>query len=197
MRNFFILFFVFLTLSFPVLALAQEEETSNDVEMQVSSLSAQKSNVDEQYTLPYPGLLPDNPLYTLKTTRDKIVSLLISNPVKKASFDVLQADKRLQAGIMLIQKDKSKASLAATTISKGENYFEEAVLKTIDAEKQGMETGDIKARLTKSVMKHKAVLLDLQRKVPASERKTFEALTKRVLGYEKQVNKLNSVNSNK
>src|ERR1700704_2037322 len=36
------------------------------------------------YTLPYPGLLPDSPLYFLKTFRDRLISFFISSPIKKA-----------------------------------------------------------------------------------------------------------------
>src|SRR3989344_6985739 len=53
----------------------------------------------EEYTLPYPGILPDNLLYPIKVFRDRIVSFLISDPLKKAEFNLLQADKRLQAGV--------------------------------------------------------------------------------------------------
>src|SRR3989338_6920091 len=75
------------------------------------------------YQLPYPGILPDNPLYNLKTLRDKVWSFLISNPSKKAEFDLLQADKRLSVAIALF--DLKKYDLAEATISKGENYFED------------------------------------------------------------------------
>ncbi|MBF8250036.1 MAG: LPXTG-motif cell wall anchor protein, partial [Candidatus Levybacteria bacterium] len=60
------------------------------------------SNQEVNYELPYPGLLPDSPLYFLRVTRDKLVSFLISDPLKKAEFDLLQADKRLNAGIYLL-----------------------------------------------------------------------------------------------
>ena len=75
-------------------------------------------NKDIEYTLPYPGILPDSPLYFLKTARDKIVSFLISDPLKKAEFNLLAADKRLNSGIFLFNKGKEKYKLALSTISK-------------------------------------------------------------------------------
>ncbi|PIZ98613.1 MAG: hypothetical protein COX78_02915, partial [Candidatus Levybacteria bacterium CG_4_10_14_0_2_um_filter_35_8] len=58
----------------------------------------------DNYELPYPGLLPDHPLYFLKMTRDKIIGFFISDPIKKAEFDILQSDKRLSAGVYLLNK---------------------------------------------------------------------------------------------
>ena len=35
-----------------------------------------------QYNLPYPGLLPDNRFYLLKMIRDRVVGMLIADPIK-------------------------------------------------------------------------------------------------------------------
>jgi hypothetical protein len=55
--------------------------------------SASIENVE--YYLPYPGLLPDNPLYYLKAIRENIQKFFISDPLRKAQFDLLQANKTL------------------------------------------------------------------------------------------------------
>src|SRR5260370_38981843 len=60
------------------------------------------------YQLPYPGILPDNPLYELNALRDRIYGFLISDPLKKSEFDLLQADKRLAVGISLFNKGKKE-----------------------------------------------------------------------------------------
>lgn len=158
---------------------------------QDGTISTQSAEITEEeqedYVLPYPGLLPDSPLYGLKTARDRLIGFLITNPAKKAAFDLLQADKRLQAGAMLIQNDKNNVKLAETTISKGENYFEEAILKTQEAEKQGLETGELKAKLPKAVRKHKEILMDLQKKVSKSEKNNITQLIKRIEKLERQI----------
>ncbi len=61
-----------------------------------------------EYVLPYPGMLPDNPLYVLKNFRDRIIEFLISNPVNKAEFYILQADKKLSMGISLAEMGKKE-----------------------------------------------------------------------------------------
>ncbi len=63
-------------------------------------------NNEVEYTLAYPGLLPDHPLYPLKVIRDKIYDFFLSDLVKKSEFKLLMADKRLFMAIML--KDRQK-----------------------------------------------------------------------------------------
>lgn len=78
-----------------------------------------------EYLLPYPGALPDSPLYMLKTLRDRILDVLIVDPIRKAEFYLLQADKRLNMGIFLVAQNKQV--LAEQTISKGEKYMLQTV----------------------------------------------------------------------
>lgn len=143
-----------------------------------------------EYQLPYPGLLPDSPLYFLKAIRDKISGFLISDPLNKAEFDLLQADKRLNAGVYLLNKKKAKEGLAQSTISKGENYFEEALGKVREAKKQGMNTEPALRKLSLAAKKHQEVLKNLENKAPRNLKKSFSELRKRVADFEKQVNLL-------
>ena len=53
------------------------------------------------YQLPYPGMLPDNPLYFLKVFRDNLTSFFINKPLDKAHFDLLQSDKDVEASYLL------------------------------------------------------------------------------------------------
>ncbi len=141
--------------------------------------SAEKVN----YELPYPGLLPDSPLYFLRIIRDKAISFLIADPLKKAEFDLLQADKRLNAGIYLF--NKGKVSMSLSTISKAENYFEEALTKRREAAKQGMDTEDIERRLMQAVAKHREELGKIIKRVNKNFKGNFEKEYKRVIDFEK------------
>lgn len=113
--------------------------------------SAEEERIN--YELPYPGILPDHPLYPLKMIRDRIIELLTSDPVKKANFYLLQADKRLSAGILLFEK--GKGDLSETTISKGQNYLEKALESAIKAKTQQDSALDIAAKISASSIKHK------------------------------------------
>lgn len=144
------------------------------------------------YELPYPGLLPDSPLYILKVARDKIVSFLISDPLKKAEFDLLQADKRLNAGIYLFnsaQNDK-KIQLAVSTISKGENYFEESLGKAKEARLEGMEINEITRKLINSAKKHQEELDALEKKSAQNFKESFGRERKRAGVFEKEAREL-------
>ena len=103
-----------------------------------------------EYALAYPGILPDHPLYPLKMTRDKTIEFLILDPIKKAEFYLLQADKRLSAGITLFYLGKTKTG--EETISKGEKYFHLAVLEL--EKNKTVSTGDVLDRTLKAAEKH-------------------------------------------
>jgi len=174
----------FATFSFMNVAFAQEELTFKEA-TESSEPSIIRKSVE--YSLPYAGLLPDSPLYFLKVSRDAIVGFLISSPLKKADFYLLQADKRLNAGVYLLQTKKNKQSLAESTISKGENYFEKAVSKTQDAKKQGMDIKDIASRLYTASKKHQEVIRDLEKNVDLKTKASLKSLLERVKNFEKQV----------
>lgn len=156
--------------------------SSNSFAQENSSSDSAQTAVD--YILPYPGLLPDSPIYFFRATRDRIVSFLISDPLKKAEFDLLQADKRLAAGVYLA--NKNKYDLANSTISKGENYFESALVKAEEAKKQGLAVDSIASNLYHSSLKHQEVLKEMEKKTKGDLRAKFSAEVKRAAGFEKK-----------
>lgn len=173
MKKYFIVFtlFLFLLLSF------------------FSNVFAKDSKLSE-YPLPYPGILPDNPLYVLKTTRDKVISFLVSDPIKKAEFNLLQSEKRLGGGLYLFKKGINKEKLAQETISKGENYFEEAIVSIQQAKKEGRNTTSIVEKLALSSKKQAEVIKELEKQVQESYKKDFEILYQRVVKLGKKVSEL-------
>lgn len=103
--------------------------------VQTSFAQEATESAKNEYQLPYPGLLPDNPLYFLKVAKDRIIVFLISDPFRKAQFDFKASDKRFSAGIALFEKGKYE--LSESTISKGLNYFEEGLENLGLAKKEG------------------------------------------------------------
>lgn len=111
----------------------------------------------DAYLLPYPGILPDHPLYFLKGLRDRILEGLIVDPLRKAEFYILQADKRLNMGMFL--GNQGKNVLMEQVISKGEKYLEKAIMGLTVAKSAGMQVPtSIVDRLEKSMEKHTEVL---------------------------------------
>ncbi|HZJ18329.1 MAG TPA: DUF5667 domain-containing protein [Patescibacteria group bacterium] len=146
----------------------------------------------ESYELPYPGLLPDHPLYFLKMFRDRIIGFFISDPVKKAEFDILQADKRLNGSVYLLYKNTSKADeLAISTISKGQNYFDDALGKIKLAKKQGINISDITTKLKSSLKGHKLTLKNLESKVSKKTKDQLSSSQERLEKLEKEATLVN------
>lgn len=142
-------------------------------------------NVD--YTLPYPGLLPDNPLYPLKAFRDKVISMFISDPLKKAKFDLLQSDKRINASLYLYNQQHDKEDVIMNTISKGENYFEDGIAQIRQAKVQGEDSRDIVRLYSKASQKHIEILRLMESKTAGDFKTGLKNDEMRVLGFEKTV----------
>lgn len=141
------------------------------------------------YQLPYPGILPDSPLYFFKVLRDKIEEFLISDPLKKAEFDLLSADKRLSMGTALF--DKKEYSLSESTISKGENYSEKGLKNIENMEREGRAVDPgLLVSFDLSTKKHREVLKDLIRRSNGSVKKNFLNDLKRILELISEVSKL-------
>ena len=111
------------------------------------------------YSLPYPGLIPDHPLYPLKRLRDWLLIVFTRDPVKKIELHILLADKKLVMGELLY--DKRKTKLSVETFYEGEIEQSNAVAvlsvyKTSDNPPVGLTD-----KLELSVKKHKEVMLGI------------------------------------
>ncbi len=142
------------------------------------------------YELPYPGLLPDTILYPLKTLRDRVIRFFISNPQKQAAFDLLQADKRLAAGEYLLAEKNPNAPLISQTVSKGENYFGDAIMRIKIAQHEGMLTNDFLGKLQNAAIKHQQVLYTMAMKTQGTLKENLLEDITRVQGFEDEVRNL-------
>jgi len=121
-------------------------------------LPTPKTKGGSDYQLPYPGMLPDNPLYFLKVIRDNLTSFFISRPLAKANFDLMQSDKDVAASYLLITTEQGKGELALQTFSQSQNYFSDAVSQMHSAKKQGYSIADISKKLQQAQQKHVQML---------------------------------------
>jgi len=144
------------------------------------SLTATPASESVDYSLVYPGILPDHFLYPVKMIRDRIWLWLTFNPLKKAEFMLLLADKRLGAAKALMEGNKSE--LGVSTLTKGEKYFLQAVAQERIAKAKGESTQAFLEKLNRAGQKHEEVLLDLQKKTESS----FQAGVETSLGYIRQ-----------
>jgi hypothetical protein len=147
-----LLLLAFISVMFAPKVLAQEP---------VASVSAQRI----EYILPYPGILPDHPLYFLKSLRDRILNIAISNPIKKTEFYLLMADKRLAMGELLMEQGKQE--IAYSTITKAEKYRAQAVETFIKIKvSQKDNVASLLDKLLAASYKHSEVITRLAQKNP-------------------------------
>lgn len=133
-----------------------------------------KNTVNNEYTLSWPGMLPDNQLYKTKVLRNKIIEKLIISPVQKVEFDLLMADKTINASKLLL--DKGEIALANETVLKGENYFSMLVQDYNQALLQNKKIPeDLDHKITLAVKKHQQIFKEAQKKLSREDGKAFAA----------------------
>ncbi len=127
------------------------------------------------YELPYPGILPDNPLYVIKALRDKILSIITREPTKKAELYLLFSDKRVAMVLPLLAKGKTQ--LALSTFSKGEVYFSQIPFLLDSAKKQGVKPSEsLIYQLKQSNIKHREIIDTLTKEVPRGQEQDISYL---------------------
>jgi len=131
-------------------------------------IESQVPSVDFEYNLPYPGILPDSPLWPLKAARDKVWLFLTPDPYKKSQLLLLFADKRIVAARILV--DERKFEIGVTTATKAEKYLEEAVGWEEKARKKGADTGQLLEELAKADVVHWKILEEIHNKVQEEAR---------------------------
>jgi len=120
------------------------------------------------YDLPYPGVLPDHPLYFLKAFRDQINLFFTRDYQKKADAYLLYSDKRVAAAVLLLENGKEK--LALDTLAKGEKYFFKTPFLISQAKKQGQSfPKELIDKIKTANEKHAEVIDDFLKKVSGGQ----------------------------
>lgn len=125
------------------------------------------------YVLPYPGILPDHPLYPLKMLRDRILLFLTRDKQKRIELKILYADKRLASAQTLIENNKQQ--LAEQTISKAEKYLLAAVSDAEQLLNKGVSLDpSVTDRLLASSVKHGEIIESIIAHASGEERQGLE-----------------------
>lgn len=142
-----------------------------------------------EYSLEWPGLLPDHFLYPIKMVRDKIWLFLTTDSLKKAELLLNFADKRIWAARMLV--DKGKLDLGVSIVTKAEKYLERAIDQEKLAKKEGKDTAVFLEKLSRATLKHEEILLLIRKEVTDGAKLTIdEHLNFLLLKHEEMVEKL-------
>jgi len=166
-KTFLLLSFILIVFfSFYLLVVAEEGVKTNTEEIKIEA-----KKID--YVLPYPGILPDHPLYFLKAIRDKLLDFFTRDYIKKAQLYLLFSDKRANMAIGLAKK--GKWGLMISTVSKGEKYTLKIIQLLETSKKQGASAeSDFILRAKLSNDKHREIIETLLKDVPQGERKGLE-----------------------
>lgn len=173
---------------------AQEIVVETDTPVGVEKMATPESVLKQErvnYELPFPGMLPDNPLYILKVVRDGIVKLLINDDLKMARFSLLNAEKRMFSMKLLVDKNKDK--LAIETMSKGNNYLNDSIAAIVRYQKSHPKSIDIKpflSQLDTSVRKLSEIQHDSEQSIDSNLKKQFTYETTRTSSIGQTVKKL-------
>ncbi len=116
-----------------------------------------------EYYLPYPGLLPDSPVYVLKAARDKISLWFTFSMEKKAEKELLFADKRIGAAAVLL--DGGKTGLGVSVATKAEKYYCQSVNRISAESKKGRDVKSLLSKLSTAGLKHQEMLVNMKTKL--------------------------------
>jgi len=151
-----------------VIEATTSEEASGEEEVEATPSSATETEEGKiDYYLPYPGVLPDHPLYFLKMIRDRIELFFTTQPLKRAEKLLHYADKRIGAAQALVEGNKVR--LGMTTATKAEKYLERAINQEEKASGEGIETRSFLEKLAKACLKHEEILLKMKEKTRGEE----------------------------
>lgn len=166
-----VLMMSFLTATNPIGAVRTAEPTKAVMAAAEKSATSE-AEIKVMYYLPYPGILPDNPLYKLKAARDKVTLVFTFDGEKKARKELLFADKRINAAVFLTEG--GKAELGVTTATKAEKYLEQAVSRATKMNKGGQDVKSLMLELQKATEKHTEVLEDILSSTSGEAKTTLE-----------------------
>lgn len=114
------------------------------------------------YYLPYPGILPDHTLWSLKALRDYLWVSLTFNPQGKSEKLLHLADKRIGAAEALINGGQSV--LGASVATKAGKYLEQALAQESLARGKGASTSDLLTNIAKSSLKQQEIVSSIRSK---------------------------------
>lgn len=163
--------FAFLILSISMVRYSRQNLSENSFEYEVS-VSTDSASLDN-YHLPYPGILPDHPLYVLKMVRDRAKLIIVTDEIREAELLLFYADKRIGTAEALLRE--SKLNLAEATAQKAEQYMAKAmeVMRSLDEEKK-KENIDLWWKYYHSINSHKSLLEEMLLMLEGDSRVTFE-----------------------
>ena len=135
----------------------------------LTQLSHRSVYASSEYSLPYPGILPNHRLYPLKAARDRLIEFFTRDMSKKAELYLLYADKRIYMAEMLAEQEDWE--LAEKTASKAEKYLLK-VRYSAEASKKLGGAADVtfSPNIKQATMKHQQVIKNMIKNAPQEQK---------------------------
>ncbi len=141
-----------------------------------------------EYDLPYPGMLPDHPLYVLKSARDAVMVFLTRDYIKKSELMLLLSDKHVAMAMALAKN--GEWGDAAELLQQSEDMFDEMLTTLEESASQGVSPGEeLIQQVTMSNEKHKEVIQQLLITSPQGSRDQLEEILRHNNQLNKQIKK--------
>ncbi|OGG03920.1 hypothetical protein A2W14_05625 [Candidatus Gottesmanbacteria bacterium RBG_16_37_8] len=108
------------------------------------------------YRLPYPGILPDHPLYPVKRFRDFLLLTFNRHPLKKIDLFLLLSDKKIGMSELLLSK--RKVNLAVDTLLESQFDLLKAAFYLPDLSKNNLLPTGLSDKIELSAKKHQEII---------------------------------------
>lgn len=178
------LFFAFLVLAISIVRFSRQQY---EIEYKdYGDPASSQSGELVEYYLPYPGMLPDHPLYFAKMLRDRVRLIIVKEKNKKVEMLLFYADKRIGASEVLLKGNK--ISLAEVTAHKAEQYMGQAISLMHEFKKEERDEHiDLWWRYYRSINTHKRLLDEMTSMLEGDARVAMEKVVKNSEVYKAEI----------
>ncbi|OGG00961.1 hypothetical protein A2153_02590 [Candidatus Gottesmanbacteria bacterium RBG_16_38_7b] len=111
------------------------------------------------YHLPYPGILPDHPLYSLKRFRDFLLITFNRHPLKKVELYLLFSDKKIAMSSDLL--DKRKFDLTVDTLRESQSDLLKSAGVLLSSSQKNILPEGLADKVELAAKKHQEVIKNI------------------------------------
>jgi len=133
---------------------------------------AKSVTVDLQEELIEPGLLPNHPLYFLKSISERLGNLFAFGQINRAQRAMALAEKRLAEANALMAQGETE--LAQQIMNQHQEQFSHAFTFAQKAKEAGQNTDEVMAKIAENTLRHQAVLFRVYEQAPEEAKGAIE-----------------------
>ncbi len=120
-----------------------------------------------------PGLLPDHPLYFLKSLSENVGTFFTFGEINRANRQMMLAEKRLAEAQALMAQGETE--LAEKIMNRYQKRFAHALAFAQRAQEAGQNTNKVMAKIAENTLRHQAVLSRVYDQVPKEAKAAIQS----------------------